>query len=66
LRQRATPLSIEIEISIWEIAMTTPEQKNELRSIWIKTAEQQLFYELPIDLSVVQFSFDSVKCLSEI
>jgi len=22
------------------------EQKNELRSVWIKTAEQQLFYEL--------------------
>jgi len=36
------PLSIEIEISIWEIAMTiNPEQKTEFKRVWIKTAAYQ-------------------------
>jgi len=47
LRQMAIPLSIEIEYSIWEVAMTiNPKKKTEFRSVWMKTAEQQLFYEL--------------------
>ena len=42
----ATPLRIEIEYSVWEIAMTiNPDQKNEFRSVWMKTTEHQLFYE---------------------
>ncbi|MCG7848093.1 MAG: hypothetical protein MIO93_02795, partial [ANME-2 cluster archaeon] len=47
LRQMAPPLSIEIEISIWETAMTiNPERKTEFKRVWIKTAEHQLFHEL--------------------
>jgi hypothetical protein len=43
----ATHITIEIEYSIWEVAMTiNPEQKTEFRTVWIKTAEQQLFHEL--------------------
>jgi hypothetical protein len=60
LRQMATPLSIKIEISIWKIAMTVhPEQKNELRSVWIKTAEHQLFHELE-----TEYGFSRATCRS--
>jgi len=60
LRQMATPLSIEIEISIWEIAMTiSPERKTEFRSVWIKTAEHQLFHELE-----TEYGFPRATCRS--
>ena len=56
----ATPLSIEIEISIWEIAMTiSPERKTEFRSVWIKTAEHQLFHELE-----KEYGFPRATCRS--
>jgi len=60
LRQMATPLSIEMEISIWEIAMTiNPERKTEFRSVWIKTAEHQLFHELE-----TEYGFPRATCRS--
>ena len=56
----ATPLSIEIEISIWEIVMTiNPERKTEFRSVWIKTAEHQLFHELE-----TEYGFPRATCRS--
>jgi hypothetical protein len=60
LRQMATPLRIEIEYSVWEIAMTiNPEQKSEFKSVWMKTAEQQLFYELE-----TEYGFPRATCRS--
>jgi hypothetical protein len=56
----ATPLSIEIEISIWEIAMTiNPERKTEFKRVWIKTAEHQLFHELE-----TEYGFPRATCRS--
>jgi len=56
----ATHLSIEIEISILEIAMTINlERKTEFRSVWIKTAEHQLFHELE-----TEYGFPRATCRS--
>jgi hypothetical protein len=60
LRQMAPPLSIEIEISIWETAMTiNPERKTEFKRVWIKTAEHQLFHELE-----TEYGFPRATCRS--
>jgi hypothetical protein len=60
LRQIAIHLRIEIEYSIWEVAMTiNPEQKTEFRTVWIKTAEQQLFHELE-----TEYGFPRATCRS--
>jgi hypothetical protein len=56
----ATHIIIEIEYSIWEVAMTiNPEQKTEFRTVWIKTAEQQLFHELE-----TEYGFPRATCRS--
>jgi hypothetical protein len=62
----ATPLSIEIEISIWEIAMTiNPERKTEFKRVWIKTAEHQLFHELETEYGFPPAeSCFSLRCLN--
>jgi len=56
----ATHLRIEIEYGILEVAMTiNPDQKTEFRSVWIKTAEQQLFHELE-----TEYGFPRATCRS--
>jgi len=63
----ATPLRIEIEYSVWEVAMTiNPEQKTEFRSVWIKTAEQQLFHELETEYLYIGYFSNYVRSLTHI
>ncbi len=47
LRHKTPPISRRKQIYIWGIAMSVDHDGvSELRSVWIKTAEQQLFHEL--------------------
>ncbi|MDP3105045.1 MAG: hypothetical protein Q8M95_10615 [Candidatus Methanoperedens sp.] len=51
----ATHLRIEIEYSIWEVAMTiNPEQKTEFRSVWIKTVSVKLTISHPEDAEIIE------------
>ncbi len=60
LRHKSPPISRKKQIYIWGVVMSVnPDGVSELRNVWVKTAEQQLFHELE-----VEYGFPRATCRS--